>query len=87
MSQSLRPLLFFACLVALPALSAQGVESATTCPDTSSDEAASAQAQAAPAASERGAAGKARGADSGADAAPVQRSRPRWQSFLPGMVR
>lgn len=85
MSRRLRPLLCLACLLALPALAAQSLESPAGCPGGVSQEETRPQAPANEAASESAAHGKPRAANG--ETPPAPRSRPRWQSFLPGMVR
>jgi hypothetical protein len=87
MSRTLRPLFLLACLTTLPALAAQSLDASTHCPGTATDErAAPTDADAAPPAAPA-ATSKAGAGGSAAEADSVQRSRPRWQSFLPGMVR
>ena len=87
MSSSLRLLILLACLGSLPALAAQSVEVSDTCPGPAAEAPSAAtdtdsRSASQPVSESKAGAG---GAASAADSAP--RSRPRWQSFLPGMVR
>lgn len=88
MSRHLRLPILLACLLALPAIAAQGVTDSGNCPGPASESAPRAGAEeqsgsaAAPGSTAKAGGGGNANAD---DSAP--RNRPRWQSFLPGMVR
>jgi hypothetical protein len=88
MSRSHRFLLLLACLLALPALAAQTPERSGSCPETAVTTPGR-ESRAAPAASADRRDSNRQEVRGGGDGEPEwsSRQRPRWQSFLPGMIR
>lgn len=86
MTRRLRPLLLLACLMALPVLASEGLGSASTCPATPPSEGSTVQVET-PAPREARDEVKAGGGEAATERSATQRLRPRWHSFLPGMVR
>ncbi|MCK7592243.1 hypothetical protein [Pseudomarimonas salicorniae] len=87
MSRSLRHLILLACLTSLPALASQGLDTATGCPGRVVEEKTAPTDHDVRPAPAPASDSKVRGGGGGSDSDTVQRSRPRWQSFLPGMIR
>lgn len=85
MSRTLRPLVLLFGLLALPALAAESLTDGANCPARKVAEAGDAEAEAERAPGGTGT--SAPRAAGGEAAAGNQRVRPRWQSFLPGMIR
>jgi hypothetical protein len=88
MSRLHRLLLLLSCLLALPVLAAHPPERAGSCPEAATPLPSRERPAPSAASEERRVLSRqeVRGGDAG-EAEWPSRQRPRWQSFLPGMVR
>lgn len=87
MSRTLRPFVLLLGLLALPALAAESLTDGASCPARKVAEAGEADTEADAERAPGGTGSSAPRASGGEAAAGNQRVRPRWQSFLPGMIR
>jgi hypothetical protein len=87
MSRTFRPFVLLLGLLALPALAAESLAEGANCPARKAAEAGETEVEADSERSPGSSTSSAPRASGGEAAAGNQRVRPRWQSFLPGMIR
>lgn len=87
MSRTLRPFVLLLGLLALPALAAESLTEGASCPARKVADAGEADPDANSERTPGNSPSSTPRASGGEAAAGNQRVRPRWQSFLPGMIR